>query len=137
MVTYDKNAKNVRYIAVFFDAATQCFIRGYSKEGLDNPTGDLHVTVQYKPEDDHSELFGEKVSVKVVAYGNNGRNEGLKVEVIAENAELQALLDGIAVPHITLSWSKDSKAVFTKDVCFDEPVDGVIIEGTFGAFIKG
>ena len=136
MVTFNQNATNVRYIAVFFDAATQCFIRGYSKEGLDNPTGDLHVTVQYKPENPHTEHFGKKVLVKGIAYGNNGRNEGLKVVVESDDEELQALLDGIAVPHITLSWSKDSKAVFTKDVCFDEPVE-FEVEGTFGAFIKG
>ena len=52
------------YIGVFFSKETESTLRKKGNK-LSRPTKYLHVTVRFKPEDAHEELFGSKVSVKI------------------------------------------------------------------------
>ena len=87
----------------------------------------------------------------VIGYGNDGKNEGLLVELVSVEIpdindifcdvhEMYLLAKSIPVPHITLSVSKDGKPVDTGKLNFDQPIpdefkDQIII-GTFGGFIN-
>lgn len=111
---------------------------------------DPHVTVAYRPEANRVLLdsLGSKASIRAVAYGNNGANEGLLVEVSAEDPAIQkALEDRIApdnrtgeikkVPmHITLSIAEGAEAVNTKNLDF-MPLDNPInLTGSYKLFGK-
>ena len=92
-----------------------------------------HVTFAYKPEVVHTDFFGQPLTIKIVGYGNDGMNEGLKVELASASPEITALFNEIAVPHITLSIGKHAKTV---DTCLLEftPVEPVEIIGFFGGY---
>ena len=92
-----------------------------------------HVTFQYAPEQVDESLFGEKVHIRVVGYGKDGENEGLKVEVSAQERRLEELIHRIPVPHITLSISVSGAAVNTRYLNFD-PVAPVELIGVFGGW---
>ena len=94
----------------------------------------LHVTLSFRggAESAHEELLGEVVKVRVVAYGNDGKNEGLKVELLAENPELQKLCDAVEVPHITLSASREAKMVNTRFLEFTPLEEPVELTGHYG-----
>lgn len=110
-----------------------------------------HVTTAYRP--DVTELFldalGSSANIKIIGYANDGQNEGLLVEVEAENPEIQKFLNERVAPdkngelkpvptHITLSINKEegAKAVNTRNLEFttlDEPIS---ISGTYKLFGK-
>ena len=92
-----------------------------------------HVTFQFKPETVPTPLFGEKVYVRVVGYGNDGKNEGLKVEAFAANPLLADMINEIPVPHITVSTSADGKPVDTAKLNFHR-VEPFFMEMTFGGY---
>jgi 2'-5' RNA ligase len=94
----------------------------------------LHVTLSFRGgvESAHEELLGEVVDVRIVAYGNDGKNEGLKVELLAENPELQKLCDAVEVPHITLSTSREAKMVNTRFLEFAPLEKPVELTGRYG-----
>lgn len=96
---------------------------------IENP----HVTFQFRPETVPSPLFGEMVKVKVVGYGNDGKNEGLKVEVCEANQMLSQMANEILVPHITISVSADGKPVDTSKLDF-YPIEPFFLDMTFGAY---
>lgn len=98
---------------------------------IDNP----HVTFAYRPEKVDESLFGEEVKIKVVGYGNNDENEGVKVELFTSNTTLQNMIDGIGKPHITISVSKKGKAVNTKQLDFC-PINSFEINGKFGGYTQ-
>ena len=94
-----------------------------------------HMTVKFRPEDAHAELFGTEAELKVVGYGNNGRCEGLKVEAVSGSEELNALLEEIPVQHITLSTGNGGKPVETSGLEFAPVGTPVVLKGTFGGFV--
>ena len=96
-----------------------------------------HVTFMYKPDTVDESLFGEKVKIKIIAYGNNGDNEGFKVELFTSNKHLQKMVNNIPVPHITISISDTAKAVNTRCLNFVPLNNSIDIEGEFGGFIDG
>lgn len=98
--------------------------------------GHPHITLSFRGgiESAHEEWLGEKVVVKVVGYGNNGKNEGLKVELKAQNAELQKYLDSFGEHHITLSCSRDSDPKFTANLSFEKIEKPTEFVGIYGAF---
>lgn len=119
------------YIAIFVDAEEV-----YNKaEGsrLEKLIRFPHVTLKFKPESVNESLFGEKVTVKIIGYGNNGDNEGWKVDLYTENLELRKMIDNVEVPHITLSTSLQGKPVDTKNLQFEE-CNGIILHGIFGGY---
>lgn len=122
------------YVGCFFssDELLQklCSIRTVS---LDRTISDLHVTFAYRPEEVDTSLFGEDIAVTVTGYGNNGRNEGVKVSLSSDDPRLQLMIEKITVPHITLSVSNESRSVYTKDLEF-MPIDPIQLTGKFGGF---
>lgn len=90
-----------------------------------------HVTFHYKPDHADETLFGKKVDITAIAYGNDGVNEGLKVTLSSDDPKLQALAEQIEVPHITVSISETGKAVNTRDLDF-VPITPIKLTGTFG-----
>lgn len=129
--------RQFNYIGCFFDydelfRKTKCF----RKQPLKNEIMFPHVTFAYRPTEVDTALFGETVRVKITGYGNNGSNEGFKVELSSDNAKISSLIEMIDVPHITLSISGKSKSVYTKDLeyCKICPIE---IIGLFGGYIDG
>lgn len=100
--------------------------------------GHPHVTLIYRGglESAHEEFLGEIVKVRVIGYGNDGKNEGLQVELESTNPELQKICNEVEVPHITLSISRDSKNRYTKNLAF-KPVDKPVeLVGRYGVFTR-
>lgn len=123
------------YTGIFLDNDD---IYSHFPSKLSVQVGHPHVTLVYRGgvESAHEEFLGEMVKVRVVGYGNDGKNEGLKVELVAENPELQNLCNTVEVPHVTLSTSRDSKNRNTKHLKFesiDEPIEFV---GRYGVFTR-
>lgn len=103
---------------------------------LDTQIACPHVTHKYKPTEVNKSLFGQEVMFKVVGYGINEENEGLLVEVAQASDEMREALAEIEVPHITLSISKEGKAVNTRYLNF-EPCTPWYLSGFYGGFNKG
>ena len=89
----------------------------------------FHVTTEYLPEIKHEELYGAEVTVHITGYkygtaidpedGSVSQNEGLKVEVLSEDPEMQNLLDSIDKNwHITGSYM--TAARYTKYMDFSD-----------------
>lgn len=95
-----------------------------------------HVTFKYRPAEVDESLFGEKLAIRVVGYGNDGSNEGVRVTLSAENAVISRMIGGVAVPHITLSVSGSGKPVNTKFLRFSS-VEPFEITGYFGGYTAG
>lgn len=111
---------------------------------------DPHVTVAYRPGADKVFLdsLGSKANIHAIGYGNNGKNEGLLVEISAEDPAIQKTLEERIAPddksgelkrvplHVTLSIAEGAKAVSTRDLDFvplDNPID---LTGSFKLFGK-
>ncbi len=92
-----------------------------------------HVTVQFRPECVDDSLFGLEVRVRIKGYGRDENNEGVLVELSAQNPQLMEHLQAIAVPHITLSISNIGKPVNTRNLHF-EAVQEVELTGKYGGF---
>lgn len=108
-----------------------------------------HITTAYHP--DIKELFldslGSEAKIQVIAYGNDGKNQGLLVEVEADDPAIQkALVERVApdntgekkpVPiHITLSISDDAEAVDTRNLHFEPLEVPVELKGNYKLFRK-
>jgi len=115
------------------------FISGL-EGSLDKLVKNQHITTDFRPENPHPELYGEKAFFIVTGYGNDGENEGLSVELYGETKEhlkeqLRELYEKIPVPHITLSVSEEGKPVNTSRLVFSgEKFKGRVLSATFGAF---
>ena len=82
-------------------------------------------------------ILQKSIKIKIIAYGNNGDNEGFKVELFTSNKHLQKMVNNIPVPHITISISDTAKAVNTRCLNFVPLNNSIDIEGEFGGFIDG
>ena len=121
-----------KYIGCFFDAGRLYeTLEKYRTDPLLNTIARPHVTFEYMPEVVCRELFGKEVTVVVTGYGNNGKNEGVRVSLYSDDEGIKAMIEKIRVPHITLSVSEGAKAVNTADLEF-YPVEPVSITGIFG-----
>ena len=83
-----------------------------------------HITFEYKPSCVDTKLFGTKICVEIIGYGNNGENEGVLVIPKCDNEEISKVLSTIKTPHITLSVSECGKPVNTRYLTFNavEPI---------------
>ena len=124
------------YIGCFFDKEEEERILD-RRQGpvLEHPIEPLHLTVEYMPEPVDASLFGTVVEVTVTGYGNDGRNEGFRVEVCSADADVQRMLDSVEVPHITLSRAEDAASVDTKFLVFDT-IEPFSVKGRFGAYLR-
>lgn len=123
-----------KYIGLFIE------FEMFNKQIADIKTNNLykviknpHVTISYKPEFVEEGLFGEEVTIRIVGYGNDGINEGLKVELITDNEVIKKQIKEIKVPHITLSIAENGHAVDTYRLDF-EPIEPIEITGIYGGF---
>lgn len=108
------------------------------KGTLDRDISDQHVTLSFGPSEE--ELYkilqhsDKPIKLKIVGYGNDGKNEGLLVEILDNEIPY---FNGSKNVHITLSVSEDSTPVKTGDLVFDKEIpDHIpkIIYGTIGTF---
>ena len=71
-----------------------------------------HVTLAYNPNELQKKMLmpyiGREVDVKVIGYANDGNNEGYQVELPSWLPYFNK-----AIPHITISISKNSRPVKT------------------------
>jgi hypothetical protein len=97
-----------------------------------------HVTLKFQPEveDVHEDKFGEPVRIKVVGYGNNGKNEGLEVEVETFDPIFQDLVEKVPVQHITLSLADGALAQDTSGIEFHRLDEQFYIDAVYGATDK-
>ena len=108
-----------------------------------------HITTAYHP--GTKELFldslGSEAKIKVIAYGDDGKNQGLLVEAVADDPAIQkTLVERVApdntgekkpVPiHITLSISDDAEAVNTRNLHFEPLEVPVELKGNYKLFRK-
>lgn len=121
-----------KYVGCFFEAE-ELFekVKFIRKNPLSMAIEYPHITFQYRPESINRELFGQKLQVEIVGYGNNGINEGLYVRASASDLQLQEMIKKIEIPHITLALSEGGEAVNTRDLEF-AAIPSIIITGEYG-----
>ena len=125
------------YTGVFFDADNLYRQVGrYRISPLEKQIPSPHVTVSYMPYpfEVNEQLYGTEVTVTVVGYANDEKNEGVRVKLDCENEKLKTLFSRITVPHITLSVARDSKPVRTGALTFSPVDDQIELRGKYGAF---
>lgn len=98
------------FVGIFFDE----FVVGTLP--ITSQQGGLHVTLAFRPNAEQmaalTPYMGKKVPVKIVGYGNNGRNEGLAVDI----GDIPYF--GAKTQHITLSRISEAKPVETGFIDF-------------------
>lgn len=108
---------------------------------LDKQIANQHVTAVFQPCDsvylDLLQNLGQECEIGILGYGNDGKNEGLLVQL---HSDLP--YRGAEKQHITLSISKDGKAVNTAFLDFDKEIPehlglnvGDRMNGKLGAFV--
>ena len=99
-----------------------------------------HVTTKFAPEtiDLHLDQLGSGAKITAIGYGNNGKNEGLLVKVEADDPIIQAAVDKLRNPHITLSYSEGSHPKDTVDLDFTplKEEDQFEIPGIYSLHLK-
>lgn len=132
-----KQNENYIYTACFInrnELLSAMEANGLSGRHLDRIIDFPHVTLLFRPEDPREEIFGVEVLIEVYAYGNNARNEGLAVNVVSDNAVINELLQGVQVPHITVSVAEDAKPVDTARIKFKRTAP-FILRGVYGGYL--
>ena len=94
-----------------------------------------HITFEYKPTEIDEELFGQEIEIVAFAYGNDGQNEGLKVELNSQNECIEKMISNIRIPHITVSVCKTGKPVNTSELEF-HPIEPFKLKGKYGGYCK-
>ena len=123
------------YVGCFFDYNELSeIVKDIRQNILENEKTTPHVTFEYNPSSVDTTLFGEKIIVSIIGYGNDGVNEGVRVTLSCDNEKINNMIEKIAVPHITLSVSANGKAVNTRFLSF-KPIDALCIIGYFGGYI--
>lgn len=119
------------YVGCFVDPGEfRSVIRHIRREPLEEDIRHPHVTFAYRPEQVDRSLFGERIRIIVVGYGNDGQNEGLKVRLRTGNPAIQSMIDQIEVPHITIAVS-GGEPVNTRYLSFHE-ISPIELEGKYG-----
>lgn len=95
---------------------------------LEKDIENKHVTYAFRKPCPQS-LVGQMYNVMATGYGNDGVNEGYRVEL-----PVTAFYEGADIPHITLSISANGHAKDTGSLVFDdiEPFTIPCIFGYFG-----
>lgn len=116
---------------------------------LSHKIRDPHVTTAFRPGAEKLLLdsLGSNASIRAIGYGNDGQNEGLLVEVIADDPAIQKVIDERAEPdetgtmrsfpvHITLSIADGAEAVNTRNLNFEPLATPVELTGNYKLFRK-
>ena len=146
-----EGAKPVHYLALFVDK--DCLdqaMEHLDRPGLEGkkPIEATHLTLAYKPDqkDVPRELFGTKFVLVADGYGYDGENEALRVHLEPDTGaddfdqeafdRIQKILDDRGITnHITLSVSKDGKAVNSKNLDF-KPIEPFRVGCVLGGHLK-
>ena len=124
------------YIGCFVDREELArHVKSVSTGHLFRKIKNPHVTFAFEPDEVNEKLFGEKIKVEAVGYGNNGVNEGLKVNLYCDNRSIAGMAEEIKVPHITISVDKGGKAYDTRYLNFYD-IEPFILEGVFGGYMQ-
>lgn len=127
------------YEGVFFDRdQIDEALSGIRRDPLPDETQDYHVTCAYRPDAFHADLVSHTQEFEVIAYGNDGRTEGILVRPSDQGSpEARILAARKSPPHVTLTVDRSTgaKPVDCGKMSFDTPVpEGLRIRGTFGMF---
>jgi hypothetical protein len=125
--------KDVLYVGIFID-----HIYGH----LDKDIPNQHVTLAFQPDEKIfnklSKYLGKSCEISVLGYDNDGKNEGLLVDIADEIPYF-----GSDKKHITLSIDESSSPVKTGSLKFDKSIPEDIsvqlpkvLIGTIAAFTK-
>ena len=126
--------REYQYLGAFVPASRLRALAGaLQRRELARPIRFPHVTFVYRPETADERLFGTVIRVRAVGYGCDGENEGLKVELSADQGDLRALIAQIPLPHITLSVSKTGRPVNTGRLRFEE-IEPFEFAAVFGGY---
>ena len=127
--------ENYEYIGCFLNKEELFEKVKYLRQSpLPNEKKRPHITFVYKPATVPEELFGQKITVTVSGYGNDGNNEGLQVSLIGNHPVIDEMISRIPVPHITLAVSDIGHAVNTRYLSFF-PIAPFTLMGHFGGHI--
>lgn len=100
-----------KYIGLFFNEQTKKTLEEATTPLLKNTILDMHVTLQYQPPEHliPYKQLGQEFEVVVDGIGNDGVNQGLRVQL---DSELEKFYDHSkpGVPHITVSLGNRAKA---------------------------
>lgn len=125
------------YVGLFFKFHSfQSLIAGIRRDPLENDILYPHITFEYMPQEVDRSLFGKPVQVKIVGYGNDGENEGVKVELSSEDPVLQSMIEKIEVPHVTIAVSDAGEPVNTRRLEFHE-IEPIELTGIYGGYVDG
>lgn len=136
--------KKVIYYGVFFDEKESEKLYLVEENSLDKKAKDLHVTFRYFPFPNEriNDVVGKEITLKVIGYGNNGRNSAVLVEIpesfkryyrhrYRDNGENTPI-----VPHITLSLSNDSTPKESRLLDFNVLEKPIAVTGKFGYYVS-
>ena len=124
------------YTGVFFDLSelSNKFAAYIGEEKLSHIIDNPHVTFTFKPNGIKADLLGESVRFRVVGYACDGKNQGLKVDVVSMPSSLESEYNTIKTPHITISVSEDGRPVDTGRLDFEKVEIPFEIVGKYGVF---
>ena len=126
-----------RYIGCFFDSTELgALVADVRTAALECPTRFPHVTYAYRPEQVDELLFGIPVEVTAIGYGNDGRTEGLRIELSCTDSTVTQMARKIATPHITLSTAAGVEPVETRNLDFQPLEQPFTFVGLFGGYRK-
>lgn len=120
--------------AIFFDNVNEKVIKLMAEEPLDIFTDKPHITISNSVSPEMRQLFGTPIIVEITGYANDGKNEGLSCRVQSIKPEMQAILDRVKLPVITLSIKKGERAANTRRLEFSEFNMPYVCKGYFGGY---
>lgn len=109
-------------------------LESINRTKLEKEIKNPHVTLHFRPRNAYEEFFGDKATIKIIGYGNDGINEGVNVKIESNNKTLQNEINEVEVTHITLSTSKKGKPVNTSKLDFKPLQTPIEITGIYKGF---
>ena len=123
---------SVLYWGLFLDGASVDLLdEVFGGDSLEFLTDDPHVTFQFKPRSFDRSLLGKSLSCRVTGYGNDGRNQGVSVDL----GEFRSLCQN-ETPHVTLSLAPGARAKDTGNLTFSPVEEALVLTGTVCACLS-
>ena len=104
------------------------------REPLEREIAFPHITFAFRPQHIDTSLWGQSLTCYITGYGRDAENEGLSVQLPADDPRVCAAYTGAAVPHITLSVSRWGKPVNTVRLAFSPLPSAIPLTGVFGCY---
>ena len=130
----------VRYEALFLDEESVARVKLVEPVNLGFQNDEIHITFKYKPSEEETfdQIVGNVYELRVIGYGNDGKNSGFQVELPEELLPYYINYDEngeLKTPHITVSLAPGAKA---KDTAFIRflPIIPFTIKARFGYWTK-